>query len=98
MAVYWGAFPQIIILLFSPDLGPFTEGTRLHWVKVKMNSGGGEKFTAVAMGMTLRTWWRFPWKPASQCSINHLDLLSFIDDTSPKREAAEESKVEAQPP
>lgn len=55
-----------------------------------MNSGGGEKFTAVAMGMTLRTWWRFPWKPASQCSINHLDLLSFIDDTSPKQEAAEE--------
>ena len=81
---------RIIILLFCPDLGPFTKGTRLHWVKVKMNSGGGEKFTAVAMGMTLRTWWRFPWKPASQCSTNHLDLLSFIDDTSQKWEAADE--------
>lgn len=29
-------------------------------VKMKMNVGEGEKFTVVAMGMTLQGWWRFP--------------------------------------
>lgn len=37
-----------------------------------MHAGEGEKFIAVVMGMTSQTWQRFPWKPASRCSINHL--------------------------
>ena len=57
--------------LFCSDHRPFL---REHGVKVKMNVGGGEQFTVVAMGMTLRAWWRFPWKPTSRCSINHPDL------------------------
>lgn len=62
---------RMVIPLFCPDHRLFTKGIALHEMKVKKNGGEGEKFTAVAIGMILRTWRKFPWKPASRCSMTH---------------------------
>lgn len=74
-----GACPQDDHAIVLPCHRPFIKGTALRGVKVKMNAGGGEKFTIVAMGMTLQAWRRFPWKPASRCSITHPGLYLSSD-------------------
>lgn len=71
-----------------------TKRTTIQEGKAKMNIGEGEKFTAIAMAMTLRAQRKFPWKPASRCSRAHPGLC-FIDRVSKVRDIKGRRKGDA---
>lgn len=84
----------MVIYCFAQTMVFLTKKTAIQEVKAKMNIGEGEKFTAIAMAMTLRAQRKFPWKPASRCSRAHPGLC-FIDRVSKVRDIKGRRKGDA---
>lgn len=81
---HWGCALGMVTYCFAQTLVFLTMRSAIQEVRAKMNIGEGEKFTAIAMAMTLRAQRKFPWKPASRCSRAHPGLC-FIDSFQSER-------------
>lgn len=81
---HWGCALGMVTYCFAQTMVFLTKRAATQEVKAKMNIGEGEKFTAIAMAMTLRAQRKFSWKPASRCSRAHPGLC-FIDRVSKVR-------------